>query len=409
MTQKLRLDLPVLLPDVPPEVVAAVERLQAGGRSTMAARHGQRWLGVLGVADRPREGMRAALDRLRAGPGARVPRDADGRNRAVGEAIGGEVGVDEVKAELLPEPEDKVTAIRDLLRQYVQVAMIGDGVNDAPALAHATVGIATGGAGTAVALETADVALMVDDLGKLPFAVGLSRTARGGIRQNLYLSLGGIALLVVATTTGMFGIGPAGPRGEHAPRDRQRAPAPRLPRPPRSRPVLGRGLGAVMTIPRVAVSAALVLLSSCDTPAGPRVDFTVTHTDQLESSSSTPFDLPPEPAVVQGVTGAVEAHGLIAAPDACDDLGAQLEADDERLTLRVIVRGSRTHPGGCGERGEFALVQWQARIEPVERGSHRVRVLYDYHGLRSHDTGDTAGSRDPYPDRVVAEQTIIVK
>jgi hypothetical protein len=164
-----------------------------------------------------------------------------------------------------------------------------------------------------------------------------------------------------------------------------------------------------MTIPRVAVSAALVLLSSCDRPEGPRVDFTVTHTDQVESSSSTPFDLPPEPAVVQGVTGAVEAHGLIAAPDACDDLGAQVETSDEGLILRVIVRGSRSHPGGCGERGEFALVQWQARIEPVERGPRRVRVLYDYRGLRSHDTGDTAGQRDPYPDRIVAEQTIIVK
>jgi hypothetical protein len=164
-----------------------------------------------------------------------------------------------------------------------------------------------------------------------------------------------------------------------------------------------------MTIARVAVSAALVLLSSCDRPNGPRVDFTVTHTDQLKSSSSTPFDLPPEPAVVQGVTGAVEAHGVIAAPDACDDLRAQLEADDEGLTLRVIVRGSRTHPGGCGGPGGFALVQWQARIEPVERGPRRVRVLYDYRGLRSHDTGDTAGQRNPYPDRVVAEQTIAVK
>jgi hypothetical protein len=164
-----------------------------------------------------------------------------------------------------------------------------------------------------------------------------------------------------------------------------------------------------MTIPRVAISAALVLLSSCDRPAGPRVDFTVTHTDQLESSSSTPFDLPPEPAVVQGVTGAVEAHGLIAAPDACDDLGAQLETNDDGLTLRVIVRGSRSHPGGCGERGEFALVQWQARVEPVERGPHRVRVLYDYRGLRAHDRGGAIAQRNPYPDRVVAERTVMVR
>lgn len=167
--------------------------------------------------------------------------------------------------------------------------------------------------------------------------------------------------------------------------------------------------------PRAATLSALLgvavfLASACgDRTAGTRVDFTVTHTDQLESSSSTPFDLPPEPAVVQGVSGAVKAHGLIAAPDACDDLGAQLETNNDGLTLRVIVRGSRSHPGGCGKPGEFALVQWQARIEPVERGPHRVRVLYDYRGLRSHDTSDTAGARDPYPDRVVAEQTVAVK
>ncbi|HEU0298126.1 MAG TPA: hypothetical protein VFR37_01705 [Longimicrobium sp.] len=139
------------------------------------------------------------------------------------------------------------------------------------------------------------------------------------------------------------------------------------------------------------------------------MDFTITHTDQLESPSSTPFDLPPEPAVVQGGTAAVVAHGLIAAPDECDDLGAQLEADDEVLTLRVIVRGSRTHPGGCGEQGGFALFQWQARIEPVRQGNQRVRVLYDYRGLRWHELGDTAGGRDPYPDRVVAETTVTVE
>jgi hypothetical protein len=164
-----------------------------------------------------------------------------------------------------------------------------------------------------------------------------------------------------------------------------------------------------MTIPRLAICAAVVLLSSCAKTEGPRVDFTVTHTDQLKSSSSTPFDLPPEPAVVQGVAGEVEAHGLIAVPDACDDLGAQLVTNDDGLTLRVIVRGSRSHPGGCGEPGEFALVQWQARIEPVKAGPHHVRVLYDYRGLRSHAMGDAAGQRDPYPDRVVVERAVTVR
>ena len=130
-----------------------------------------------------------------------------GDHRAVGEAIGKEVGVDEVRGELLPE--DKVTAIQELLREYGRVAMVGDGVNDAPALAQATVGIAMGAAGTAAALESADVALMADDLGRLPFAIGLSRRARAVIRQNLYLSLGVIAVLILATTTGVFGIGPA--------------------------------------------------------------------------------------------------------------------------------------------------------------------------------------------------------
>jgi Cd2+/Zn2+-exporting ATPase len=130
-----------------------------------------------------------------------------GDNAGVGEAVGRDVGVDDVRAGLLPE--DKVTAIQELLTKHEMVAMVGDGVNDAPALANATVGIAMGGAGTAVALETADVALMADDLGQLPFAVGLSRQARRIIRQNLYLSLGIIAVLVIATVTGTSGIGVA--------------------------------------------------------------------------------------------------------------------------------------------------------------------------------------------------------
>jgi Cd2+/Zn2+-exporting ATPase len=102
-------------------------------------------------------------------------------------AIARAAGLDEVQADLLPE--HKVGAVEALLGRYGSVAMVGDGVNDAPALARATVGIAMGAAGTDTALETADVALMADDLGKLPFAVRLSRRARVIIRQNVTLSL----------------------------------------------------------------------------------------------------------------------------------------------------------------------------------------------------------------------------
>lgn len=191
---------------IPPALDAAVARLQARGRSTMVVRSGDRWLGTLGMADRPRPGVRevlAELRRLRIRPLVMLTGD----NKGVGDAIGAEVGADEVRADLLPE--DKVAAVQELLRQYGQVAMLGDGVNDAPALAHATVGIAMGGAGTAAALETADIALMGDDLGRLPFAVGLSRRARAIIRQNLAIALFIVVLLLVTTIAGVFGIGAA--------------------------------------------------------------------------------------------------------------------------------------------------------------------------------------------------------
>jgi hypothetical protein len=157
------------------------------------------------------------------------------------------------------------------------------------------------------------------------------------------------------------------------------------------------------------VGSAMLPAACSEPPAGPRVDFAITHTDHVEGAGSTPQDLPPEPAVVQGVTGAVEAHGLVAAPDECDDLGAQLEAADSLLILRVVVRGSRSHPGACGGPGGFALFQWRARVAPVEPGEHRVRILYDYRGLRPHSSGEITGGRDPYPDRVVVEQAITVR
>ena len=191
--------------DAPPaSVTDAVARLE--GKSVVVVRKGDRWLGVLGVSDAPREASKATLDRLRAlgiSPLVMLTGDA----KAVGESVGKIVGVDEVRAELMPE--DKVTIVREMLARHGSVAMVGDGVNDAPALAHATVGIAMGGAGTAVALETADVALMGDDLGRLPFAVALARQASATIRTNLYIALGVILLLVVTAVGGWLKIGPA--------------------------------------------------------------------------------------------------------------------------------------------------------------------------------------------------------
>lgn len=191
---------------LPEEVGETVRLLTSAGKSVMVVRHGVRWLGVLGLSDKPRPGVRAVLDSLRALGIQRIVM-LTGDNKGIGDAIGREVGVDEVKADLMPE--DKVTVIKELVARHGKVAMVGDGVNDAPALAVATVGIAMGGAGTAAALETADAALMGDDLALLPFAVGLSRQAKSVIRQNLVISLGVIAFLLFATTTGFFRIGSA--------------------------------------------------------------------------------------------------------------------------------------------------------------------------------------------------------
>ena len=193
---------------VPQDVRDAVTRLENAGRSTMIVRrvgHTPEFLGVLGLADEPRANARATLVALR-GAGIQRIIMLTGDNAGVGNEVGTAVGVDEVRAGLLPE--DKVSSIKELAARG-PVAMVGDGVNDAPALAHATVGIAMGGAGTAAALETADVALMGDDLSRLPFAIALSRQAKRVIRQNLFVSLGVIVALVAVTVSGMASIGPA--------------------------------------------------------------------------------------------------------------------------------------------------------------------------------------------------------
>ena len=195
-------------PAVPQFIRDQVAALESDGKTTMIVRRegsASPWLGVIGVADQPREGVKESLNDLRAAGVRRIVM-LTGDNAGVGAAIGKAAGVDAVSAQLMPE--DKVTEIKKLT-SLGKVAMVGDGVNDAPALAHATVGIAMGGAGTAAALETADVALMGDDLDRLAYAVRLSRQARSVIRQNLYVSLSVIALLSVTTVAGVATIGAA--------------------------------------------------------------------------------------------------------------------------------------------------------------------------------------------------------
>jgi Cd2+/Zn2+-exporting ATPase len=181
-------------------VVQTVGQLEASGRTTMAMSQDGRFLGVLGFADTPRPAVAQTMQRLRR-LGIQHLVMLTGDNRGVAEQIAREVGVTDVRAELMPE--DKLKAIQQLQSEFGPMAMTGDGVNDAPALAMATVGIAMGGAGTAVALETADIALMGDDLAKLPFAVSLSRASRAIIRQNLGISLGVILLLLVTSVLGL--------------------------------------------------------------------------------------------------------------------------------------------------------------------------------------------------------------
>ncbi len=182
----------------------AIGTLREGGRTTMVVRKGDRDLGAIGLMDTPREAAKAALARLHA-LGIKRMIMISGDHQKVADAVARQVGIDEAWGDLMPE--DKVEAIKKL-RAEAKVAMIGDGVNDAPAMANATVGIAMGAAGSDVALETADVALMADDLANLPFAVGLSRTTRSVILQNVFVSLGVVAFLVPATILGL-GIGPA--------------------------------------------------------------------------------------------------------------------------------------------------------------------------------------------------------
>jgi Cd2+/Zn2+-exporting ATPase len=176
------------------------ERLAEEGKTVMLVCHDDDICSVFAVADTLRPESREALEGLRSlGDIRTVMLTGDGTR--VAQAIGAEAGVDDVHAELLPE--EKVAAVRSLAAERGTVAMVGDGVNDAPALAQATVGIAMGGAGSDQAMETADVVLMGDDLRYLPFLVRLSRRTKRVIRTNIIFALTVKALVFVLAALGL--------------------------------------------------------------------------------------------------------------------------------------------------------------------------------------------------------------
>jgi Cd2+/Zn2+-exporting ATPase len=183
------------------EVDGQVQRLQEEGKTVvLVGEHGSAWA-VLALRDNLRDDARPAIEALRS-LGVEHIIMLTGDNHRTARAIAREAGIDEVRAEL--KPEDKAASIRELQARHGHVLMVGDGVNDAPALAEAAVGVAMGAAGTDVALETADVALMADDLGKLVYALGLARRNAGIVRQNLVLSAVVITVLVAGAVAGAF-------------------------------------------------------------------------------------------------------------------------------------------------------------------------------------------------------------
>ena len=176
-----------------------VERLAAAGRTPMVVARDGQVLGVVAVADQIRADAAEMVRRLHAA-GVKKVVMLTGDIEPVARAVAREVGVDEVRAGLLPE--DKLEAVADLKAQGYVVAMVGDGVNDAPALATTDIGVAMGAAGTGVAIETADIALMADDLLKLPQAISLARRTVANMRQNITIALVTVAMLLAGVLFG---------------------------------------------------------------------------------------------------------------------------------------------------------------------------------------------------------------
>ena len=191
---------------IPTQIVAAADAAGEMGRTVAYVGVDERVAGLVEFSDVERAEAPAVVSRLRALGVDRIVMlsgDRTGPARSVAKGI----GIDDVRAELLPR--DKIEMIAELRRSHGGVAMVGDGVNDAPALAEATVGVAMGGCGTDVALEAADVALMADDLSRLPFALRMARRTRRIILQNVFVSMGMVILLIVLGVLGITNLATA--------------------------------------------------------------------------------------------------------------------------------------------------------------------------------------------------------
>jgi Cd2+/Zn2+-exporting ATPase len=182
-----------------PDVNSALDTLAGQGRSTVIVARDEQVAGVIGVADDVREAARDVIEMLGSHGVDRVVM-LTGDHEVAARALASSIGISEYRAELLPE--HKLDAVAELRSLHGALAMVGDGVNDAPALAAADVGIAMGVAGTDAALETADVALMADELAKIPYALRLSRATARNIRVNIAVSLGLKAAFLIMALAG---------------------------------------------------------------------------------------------------------------------------------------------------------------------------------------------------------------
>jgi Cd2+/Zn2+-exporting ATPase len=185
-------------------VVSKMDNLLQNGHTVILVAFKNDIIGLVSVMDLPRKSAASTLKQLKE-IGIKHMVMLTGDHQNVGNAIAAQIGLTEAKGNLLPE--DKVEAIKALIKKYKKIAMVGDGVNDAPAMALSTVSVAMGAAGSDVALETADVALMSDKIENLPYVIGLSRASKRIIKQNIFISLGVVILLVPVTIFGITNIG----------------------------------------------------------------------------------------------------------------------------------------------------------------------------------------------------------